>query len=285
MPQSERAPAFQSRSEFDHIFQLHEKQPWTRQKHDELYSLLSECQNLEEQLLVLGLLSRYENFDEDRVNDTLAYLRDTVIDEWKLDSENTIVVALHKKSSPGSAQATLHSFKNKFAGSAWSAKNFVAFAKPAIEVTKSNSNVVFIDDFVGTGKQFSDNFDWYKSELDKAGVVGVSFYLVSLCIMDQAINRLVARNVVHSAGIYMKKALSDTCAGSELSAAHAMMKSIEKNLGWNAAAQQQKYTLGYGQSEALFRNMENNSPNNNFPIFWWSRRVGGGGRRTMQARL
>jgi len=283
MQQPERAPAFQSRSEFDHIFRLHEKQPWTKQKHDELYMLLAECQNLEEQLLVLNLLSRYENFDEDRVHTTLIALREYIVGEWKLDPNDTIIVALHKKNSPGSAQSILQSFKNKFAGSAWSGANFVAFAKPAIERTTSKSNVVFIDDFVGTGKQFSDSFDWYNAELAKKNVTNVSFFLVSLCIMRQAIPRLTARGVAHRAGVYMKKALADTYSGNELLEMQAKMDKLEQNLGW--AEQHKKYRLGFGQSEALFRNMENNCPNNNFPIFWWSRQIGGDGRRTIQARL
>lgn len=279
-----RAPAYQSRAEFDALFRLHEKQPWTMRKLDELYMLLGECTEYDQQILILDLLSRYENFDEIRSNNVLLSLRDKIIFDWGLTPENTIIVALHKKTSPGSAQAILQAFKNKFAATSWSSSNFIAFENPAVAATKSNMNVVFIDDFIGTGSQFCSSFDRYKSSVE-VQCSGVSFYLVSMCMMTQSIYNIEARGVEHHSGLYMEKALEGVLSGAALAKANDQMAKMEKNLEWRNDAQRNKYSRGFEQSEALFRYMDNNSPNNNFPIFWWSRRVDGKTRATMQDRL
>ncbi len=285
MEKPSRTPIFQSREDFNNTFLLHIKQPWTAKKHDELFALLQECDNPQESRLVLDLLSAYENFDEQRTTMALSEMQNTITSDWKLAPQNTLIVALHNDHNPGSAQAILQSLKSHFDAGGWRGNNFISHLNPAIERIKSGMNVVFVDDFIGTGTQFCTSYDLCFKKLEHQGKSCVNFYLTSLVIMCQAIEKLEKRNVQYFATHYMEKGISDRYHGQNLNEAKTHMTNLENKLNWINKEERQKLSFGFLQSEALFRHMENNGPNNNFPIFWRKKTSKGKRRFPIQKRL
>lgn len=280
----DRSPYRLERDSFKNILNLHTKQPWTVHKQIQLYDLLDECQNLEEQNLILDLLSAYENFDENRAFEAFKSIYNQITNVWKLSPHNTLVIALHNDREPGSAQALLQAAKPCFSERAWQRK-LIANMTPALDLLKNNTNVVLVDDFIGTGGQFCKNHDWLKESAQSRGISINSYYLASLCIMMQAIPRIEEKSVIHYASHYMEKGITGRLNKERAEKAKELMIELEGRLMWKNQKERQKFSLGFMQSEALFRYMNNNSPNNNFPIFWWKNSSNGSLRETIQVRV
>lgn len=278
-----RAPQRLSRDEFSKILNLHTNQPWTVHKHEQLFDLLDECENLDEQNLVLDLLNAYENFDEIRATEAFKTIVNHIENVWKLKAENTLIVALHNKDDPGSAQALIQAIK-PFFNREWNSSLIVNMS-PALEKLRNDMNVIFLDDFIGTGGQFCNAFDWFNEKIEERKISLNAIHLVSLCIMKQAIPRIEERKVCHYAAHYMDKGITGRMDQSRANQARELMKNLEDRLSWKNKQQQERYSLGFMESEALFRYMEYNAPNNNFPIFWWKDAADGNRRHTIQTRF
>ena len=285
MSSPDRSPFKLSRPQFDRVFKLHELQPWTSDKHDQLYALLAECDDNNQFHLILDLLTAYENFDEQRTRKAFIELKSKITDDWALSPSNTLIAALHNKDQPGSAQSLIQQFKPLFSGTDWRPDNFICNLKPILNTKKHYDNIVFIDDFIGTGNQLCKSIDWFSEEIKNLHSQKKTFFLAALCIMNQAIQRIESRNITHFATHYMVKGILDRYSGRDLNTAQTTMHRLEDKLQWRNQLQRQRYSFGYEQSEALFRFMENNAPNNNFPVFWWRKKPNGDNRNPLQERF
>lgn len=280
----DRAPYRLNKQEFENILNLHTRQPWTVGKQPQLYALLEECKNIDEQSLILDLLSAYENFDETRSAQAFNAIYQQINAVWSLNPANTLIIALHNENEVGSGPAFLQAIKPFFPGTEWRRK-LVANLTPALTQLNSGMDIVLVDDFVGTGGQFCGAFDWFMQQLNSRGITPNAVYLTSLCIMTQAIPLIEERNVIHFSSLYMEKGITGRLDAHRADSARRLMVEIEQRLKWKNEKQREKYSLGFSQSEALFRYMDNNAPNNNFPIFWWKETSDGYPRDTMQMRF
>lgn len=278
-----RAPHRLNREAFSNILNLHVNQPWTVSKQPQLYDLLDECENLEEQTLVLNLLNAYENFDERRASEAFFSISNQIMNIWNLDANNTLVVAVHNENDVGSAPALLQSVKPCFKPE-WRGA-LVSHMKPALDKLQDGMNVVFIDDFVGTGGQFCKALEWFFDQLETRSLSLSTIHLVSLCIMKQAIPLIEEKEVIHFAAHYMEKGITGKMGMEQAERAKNLMLELEGRLKWKDKKQRERYSMGFMQSEALFRYMDNNAPNNNFPIFWWRETSDGYERSTIQVRF
>lgn len=149
------------------------------------------------------------------------------------------------------------------------AKNNVVFVD-SLQSSKikisSNSHIIFIDDFIGTGRQVSKVID----KLIKNSGMPKSISVVAIRIQQEALDRLKSKGVGVIAGAIRKKAISsgEFISGMSVTEAMAAYVSIE-----NMLKPPEKYRLGYGGSEAIITMKR--TPNNTLPIFWMEKTDGG----------
>ncbi len=133
-------------------------------------------------------------------------------------------------------------------------------------ITNDNYLIVFIDDFIGSGKTatdalnvyFNEEFNGKKLEINKVKIV-------TLVAQEQGIFNVKDKTGVDTYSKQIRrKGISDGFPIEEVEAKIKMMKRMEEKI---SLKQKQEFTLGYMQSEALVQ-MLDKSPNNTFPIFW-----------------
>jgi hypoxanthine phosphoribosyltransferase len=126
----------------------------------------------------------------------------------------------------------------------------------------STSMLVFVDDFIGTGKTAIDAILYVQHRLQVNEKKEPKYSVLSIAAMEEGINELKRLRIPVYCSHELKKGISDYYFGNELVSAKEMMKSISlsiKNVKEN-------FAMGFGSSEALIC-MER-CPNNTFPIFW-----------------
>lgn len=284
MEKPNRSPEVTNKKEFIGMLELQKCQPWVINKQDELYELLEECEKPEEKDFIIGLLKSYENFDEKRVEEALKQIVFQVEDVWRLDPMKTYIVALHNDGEPGSGIAFLQNLKPHLDRNKWNKKLKNGF-REVIPDLKDGMNIVIVDDFIGSGRQFCKLIEWLETKLNAAKIKLSGKYLVSLCMMQLAVPRVEKLVEAQFSTFYLNRGISDRVLSGDVGQAICQMEKLENKLEWRDDEQRKRFSLGYNQSEALFRHLGNNAPNNNFPIFWWKRRSDGTRRKTMQSRF
>lgn len=124
-------------------------------------------------------------------------------------------------------------------------------------LSTTDSILILVDDYIGTGETAEKSIIHMlnnKVDINKIAIV-------SLVAQEQGINYLQKYGICVAANIVRKRGISDFCTGEALRNKIKLMKEIE-----NKMAVKEKYSLGYGNSEALVTMCR--TPNNTFPLFW-----------------
>ncbi len=278
-------------SEFERVLSLQSSQEWIKRRDPALGNLFEECSNNEEKKLIIDLLENYTNIDEAKEEKIFAEIKSMIVDTWHLNHNNTLIVGLFNDNEAGSGAAIVTSLRPSFAGTSWTKEKFVIKMTASIEILKKDpsiTNIVFIDDFIGTGKTFTKLMDWYQEKLSEEKITKVNIYLTAICMLEISKDRIRAKTKNYFSSIYMSKGIKNKYIGKQLDDAIENMENIEKNIFPSSFLK--NYSFGFGKSEALFRYGNNNASNNNFPIFWGSNKKKETGqssskRITLQSRI
>ena len=264
---------------------------WVRDKRNELNELLSECSKAPGGLeLICRLIKDFEmSKSEDFVASGTA-IAHTVCNTWNLKAENTVIVALNRSNYSDSSEAFLWHLKPRFEemNENWSVINFVnsmgAFAsehsKVSDRVVSAAPNVVFVDEFSGTGGTIKRQIGWAKSNTTNP----FQPYLCLHASMSVAQSLFEPEFVDFYSHLTLGRGISDNPSISNTKNAIDTMVELEKILG-QAPNKKPAPSLGYKKSETLYSSQQGNTPNNVFPIFWWKSRARGGKRKTLLSRL
>ena len=129
-----------------------------------------------------------------------------------------------------------------------------------MEYVDDIKNIVFIDDFSGTGKTF---LDFVKKYLEHLRNIHVYFLVVH--IMENALNKIIKFAESNGMNVTVLYISCTSKAFSKMEDLRDKKKEFIResaNLGISG-----KYILGYDKSEALVA-FYNNTPNNTFGVFW-----------------
>lgn len=129
----------------------------------------------------------------------------------------------------------------------------------AQQPNRSQSLIIFLDDFVGTGKTALRTINRFKKNFAKPSD---RFVVVAAVAQEQGIDKLTSQNIAIYTGVARQKGISESTSIANRAAALAIMDGLESRLGVSNG-----YRRGYGECEALVALMR--TPNNTFPIFWW----------------
>ncbi|WP_290922337.1 hypothetical protein [Halodesulfovibrio sp.] len=125
--------------------------------------------------------------------------------------------------------------------------------------------LIFVDDFVGTGKTATKAIDDFFSNSSRKKE---NFCLTVLGSMQDGYNVLQKKDYPFYTVKKFNRGITDCPIFKKKKETIELMKSIEENLK-NCP----KYSLGYEKSEALVTMQR--TPNNTFPVFWDSETKGG----------
>jgi phosphoribosylpyrophosphate synthetase len=152
-------------------------------------------------------------------------------------------------------------FKNKKIRVIDSVKNLLKYKD------LSKSTLVFVDDFIGTGKTTINAILYIQHRLQANGKAEPQYSVLSIAAMEQGIQEIKRLDIPVFNSVTLKRGISDYYFGEELESKKELMKSISIKL----KKVNNSFLMGYDSSEALIC-MER-CPNNTFPVFWMGRNI------------
>jgi hypothetical protein len=132
--------------------------------------------------------------------------------------------------------------------------------------SRTDTLLILIDDFVGSGATAKDAIDEYQY---RWAVRSDRILVLALVAQAGAIDFLSAANIDVIAGIVRQRGISDSPAVSDKAHALRVMRALSGRLG----VKQELHKLGYNAAEALVS--MHRCPNNTFPVYWTDKRIDG----------
>lgn len=212
-------------------------------------------------IIVKKLMKNFDYYSHDNVNKCLIELHGMLQECKEVSFDNTVYAVLAKKEgnlNSGYVYVIEYQKLNDISKDVIY-PNFNDIIK-IMEYVDDIKNIVFIDDFCGTGKTF---LDFVKKYLEHLKNIHVYFLVVH--IMENAFNKIMKFAESNGMNITVLPISCTSKVFSEMQDLRDKKKEFiceSANLGISG-----KYALGYNKSESLVA-FYNNTPNNTFGVFW-----------------
>lgn len=261
-------------ADFNSALTLVKEHEWLLERHNELASLLDSCKDNNEFHLVCELLNRFFFlYSKDREH-CWQKMADQIFKVWKLDQNDTQIVAMTRDYDADSSQAVLHMLKSpirKLTGERITTKNSI---DASIEHIANKPCLVIVDEFIGSGDTIKKNIEYLKEELEKKQINSkvrnmMKIYICVVAAMEHSLPNIEKLVNDIFAVHYLKKGISGYYENPQLSEKLNIMLQIESML--DHSPDSKYFPFGYKKSEALYGTDGWNAVNNLFPIFWWEK--------------
>ncbi len=253
---------------FDQLLILNENQPWLSNKVDEITNLLcNECNHPDEKDLVFNLLNRFTYISNNDFSNILENIVNKITSCDQYDIGNTIVAATAMGSKPDSSQLVLQAMKPFFQKNNWDNPKLINNADKIINQFPEYYNVIFVDEFIGTGSTIYGRVTSLKKKLKDScyNNFTLKVYAVATSIIGK--NFLENKNIDLDCDIVINRGISDHFSHDKDDKLQ-LMRGLECILSkW--FNNRKMHSLGYGEAEVLYAREKANTPNNVFPVFWW----------------
>jgi|AntRauTorcE11898_2_1112593.scaffolds.fasta_scaffold01912_3 hypoxanthine phosphoribosyltransferase len=270
-------------SDFVKLTQLHLDYEWLTYEPEALFELWCLSENNEQQDLIEHLIKNFSFINGRNLNESSRTLSSHIESEWDLKPNNTFLVATCGDAKPDGSQSIIQVLKNKFSVN-WKESNFFNSLPIGANEIPDNSNIVLVDDFIGTGDTISRKLKYVNETIEKRELQNVTVRIISLAAMEFSKDILNNLKVDYYSVYWLKKGINELIEEAGRESATQSMVELENKL-------QKRYqgkklpNFGYKGSEALYALEANNIPNNVFPIFWWPFYKGGHLRKTFFSRI
>jgi len=124
---------------------------------------------------------------------------------------------------------------------------------------RGKSLIIFVDDFVGSGKTATETLTYYVENIKKDTD---NLIVYSFVAMEEAITLITDMGINFNVFLGLPKGITDSGIFDNVECAIQTMLQLEKKMKIPASLK-----LGYGESEATTTLMR--TPNNTFPVFWF----------------
>lgn len=135
---------------------------------------------------------------------------------------------------------------------------------------RTNSPILLIDDFIGTGDTAIEALD---ELLEKRDYDNETLYVATLVCQEQGMNVINKRGFNVLSPIIRNRGISENYDKEEVEEMKILMRKIEDVLAQDSKFDPE-FKFGYKESEALVALIR--TPNNTFPIYWYSAKIGAG---------
>ncbi|WP_321289382.1 hypothetical protein [uncultured Sunxiuqinia sp.] len=270
-------------NDFTRLTSLHLDHIWLTYEPLALFQLWCLSDNEEQKNIIEFLIKNFSYIDGRRLSEGSQLIANHIENEWDLNAANTFLLATCDDRKPDGSQALIQNLKNKFSFN-WKESNFFNSLPIGANEIPADSNVILVDDFIGTGDTISRKLDYLNKTIEERSLKGVSIKIVSLASMKFSIEVLDKLDVEYFSVHWLNKGISELVSDEKKEIATKSMEELEKKLKKNYHGKQIP-NFGYKKSESLFALESNNIPNNVFPIFWWPFLKGGIPRKTIFKRV
>jgi len=255
--------------EFEKTLVLMERQPWLRRRRREYLDLLKEFPNPELRSLIIDLLQETIWIDLSQYFDSFNQIKSHVENDWDIDFENCVFVSANGEGRIASSHEALHQLRNESWEASIAPGKFVNKFSEAAELLTEGGCLIIVDDFVGSGGTICKVIDWFEKEFEKAEKT-VRIFVVTVSGCREGIERLTEKAADCFCAHRVPKGISDRWSGDDLTNALSAMDEMENQLQERSRRSIDKFRLGWGRQEAVFYRERGSTPNNVFPIFWWT---------------
>lgn len=256
---------------------------WLTYEPEALYELWCLSDNNEQQHLIEHLIKNFSFIDGRKLNEASRALSAQIESVWNLKPNNTFLVATCGDAKPDGSQSIMQILKNKFSVN-WKESNFYNSLPVGANEIPSNSNIVLVDDFIGTGDTISRKLKYLQSTIEKRELQNITIQIISLAAMAFSKKVLDDLGVEYYSVHWLQKGINGLIELDKRESATQSMEQLETKLQKNYHGRSLP-NFGYKRSEALYALENNNIPNNVFPIFWWPFYKGGHERKTLFRRI
>jgi hypothetical protein len=280
------------------LLNLYSKQPWLIYRKEAVMELHSICNSDDEFILICELLQRFTYIKGSTFVEFLNNVSSNIKDHWKLPEKSTIIIATTADQAPDSAQVVIYELRPALLKNGWyhSPGNVFfnsldkAFKEMRIRAGTDNINIVFVDEFIGTGSTVESRIRSTKNHLEHE--CGITLYNIKVCVLA---SMEPGKAFIDSLGVecyshtVLKKGIAGYLSGTELEEAYNKMLRLESTLA-SEIGDIKLPSFGYGKVEALYARQGyseesiTNTPNSVFPIFWWPKYLDEAMRKTILNR-
>lgn len=269
---------------FQIVFHLMKMQPWLAEKVPELENLLfKECESNNEKNLILKLLNRFKYIKNEHFVKDLKKIVEKITSEKKYEVDNTIIAATTIDSSADSAQYVLYAMKPIFQEYDWDTPKLINNTNKIVREFPSYSNVVFVDEFIGSGKTMLGRISKLKRDLKDKDISEYSLRIYAIAACKTGAQLLEQEGIELFSSIMLAKGISDYYIEDKEEKID-FMRRLESLLLPEFEGRPMP-SMGFGKVEALYVRENGNTPNSVFPIFWWRYYANKAKRPTILLRL
>jgi hypothetical protein len=258
---------------FHLLLNLYSKQPWLADKSVELDNLVyKDCTQQQERDLVFDLLSRVKLVTIEDCGILLRAMAEEIVTNPHLTEDTTLVAAMTADSQPDSGQVVIYDLRTILADFGWYQHEFTNrydHIQKTYKRSPVHSNIVLVDEFVGSGQTVKGRVKAVKETFDRLEVTDYSIYVEVLVSTEMGAKAIADSGIKFNSQVTIKKGITDHYSSQEEIERQILnMKNIE-------AVLQDEFrdfsmpSLGFGNTEALYYREKGNCPNNVFPILWW----------------
>lgn len=269
--------------DFAKLTKLNLEFEWLTYEPEALYELWCLSDNNEQQHLIEHLIKNFSFIDGRKLNEASRTLSAQIESVWNLKPNNTFLVATCGDAKPDGSQSIIQILKNKFSVN-WEKLNFYNSLPVGANEIPDNSNIVLVDDFIGTGDTISRKLKYLQSTIEKRELQNITIQIISLAAMAFSKKVLDDLGVEYYSVHWLQKGINELFEVDKRESATQSMEQLETKLQKNYHGRSLP-NFGYKRSEALYALENNNIPNNVFPIFWWPFYKGGHERKTLFRRI
>jgi hypoxanthine phosphoribosyltransferase len=270
-------------NDFTRLTKLHLDYKWLTYEPQALFELWCLTENDDQKDIIEFLIKNFSYINEHSLSEGSLKIAATIESTWKLSAKDTFLTATCDDRKPDGSQTLIQSLKNKFSIN-WRELNFFNSLPISINEIPSDSNIVLVDDFIGTGDTISRKLKYVNDTIEKRGLKNITVKIVSLAAMNFTQEVLNGLKVDYFSPNWLKKGISELVPTEKRDAATKSMEELEKKLKKQYKGKPLPY-FGYKKSESLYALGSHNIPNNVFPIFWWPFLKGGIQRKTLFKRV
>lgn len=272
----------QSKTDYNSLLMLVKDHEWLLKKHNELSSLLTFCKDKTELDLIYDLLNRFFFLYQKEMGRCWQQMADQIFKVWKLDQNDTQIVAMNIGDDADSSQAVLQMLKVPIRQLINKRATYKNTIDASIKHVANKPCLVIVDEFIGSGDTVKNNIGYLEQRLEEEQISSevkskVRIYICVVAAMEHSLPNFEKLVDDVFAVHYLKKGISGYYEFPQLSRKLDTMLQMESRLEYSPDSIY--FPFGYKKSEALYGTDEWNAVNNLFPIFWWDK-LKGGKRRT-----
>lgn len=268
----------QSKKDFYPVLTLVKENRWLLERPEELSSLVDFCKDQNESDLIYDLLNRFFFLYQEDMNRGWQQMANQIFNVWKLDKNETQIVAMNTDDDADSSQAVLQMLKAPIRQIINKRATYKNSIDASIEYVANKPCIVIVDEFIGSGDTVKRNVKYLKEKLEEKQISSeirskIKIYICVVAAMEHSLSNVEASADGIFAVHRLKKGISGYYEFPQLETKLDTMLQMESRLEYSPDSRY--FPFGYKKSEALYGADGWNAVNNLFPVFWWERRKGG----------